>query len=116
VLAQHLAAELPEIATLARSIPARGGRVYLDCFQNGQGKTIVAPFAVRPRPGAPGSTPLRWSEVNQRLDPRRFTIRNVAARLEKLGQDPLRPVLSLRPDLVAALERLRSGAPREEGP
>jgi bifunctional non-homologous end joining protein LigD len=114
VLARRVAEELPEIATLARSIPARGGRVYLDCFQNGQGKTIVAPFSVRPRPGAPVSMPLRWSEVNQRLDPRRFTIRSVPARMERLGQDPLRPVLSLRPDLLAAVERLRAGTAKEE--
>jgi bifunctional non-homologous end joining protein LigD len=114
VLARHVAEELPEIATLARSIPARGGRVYLDCYQNGQGKTIVAPFSVRPRPGAPVSTPLRWSEVNQRLDPRRFTIRTVPARLARLGEDVLRPVLSLRPDLLAALERLRARSGKEE--
>ncbi len=113
VLAQEIARELPELATLARSIPARGGRVYLDCLQNGQGKTIVAPFSVRPRPGAPVSTPLRWSEVTQRLDPRRFTIRSVPARLEELGEDVLAPVLTLRPDLVAALERLRARTPPE---
>jgi len=111
VLARRIADELPDIATLARSIPARGGRVYLDCFQNGQGKTIVAPFAVRPRPGAPVSTPLDWSEVNGRLDPRRFTIRNVPGRLARKG-DPLRPVLAGKPDLVAALARLGGLAPR----
>ena len=99
LLARLVADEIPEVATLARSIPARGGRVYLDCFQNGQGKTIVAPFSVRPRPGATVSAPLRWSEVNRRLDPRHFTIRNVPSRMERLGKDPLRPVLSTRPDL-----------------
>ncbi len=107
VLARRLADEMPDIATLARSIAARGGRVYLDCLQNGQGKTIVAPFSVRPRPGATVSAPLRWSEVNARLDPRRFTIRSVPARMRRLGEDPLRPVLALKPDLVAALARLQ---------
>ncbi len=105
VLARRVADELPDIATLARPIPARGGRVYLDCLQNGQGKTIVAPFAVRPRPGAPVSTPLAWSEVNGRLDPRRFTIRTVPRRLARDG-DPLATVLTDRPDLVRALARL----------
>jgi len=114
LLARLVADEIPEVATLARSIPARGGRVYLDCFQNGQGKTIVAPFSVRPRPGATVSAPLRWSEVNRRLDPRHFTIRNVPSRMERLGKDPLRPVLSTRPDLVAALERLRRRMPERE--
>jgi bifunctional non-homologous end joining protein LigD len=108
LLARILVEELPEIATTARAIQARGGRVYLDFMQNGHGKTIAAPYAVRPRPGAPVSTPLRWSEVNARLDPARFTIRTVPARARRLGADPLLPVLSQAPDLLAALERLRT--------
>lgn len=94
------------IATTARTIASRGGRVYLDALQNGAGKTIAAPYCVRPRDGAPVSTPLRWGEVNGRLDPARFTIRTVPARLRRLGADPLRPVLDARPDLVGALQRL----------
>jgi bifunctional non-homologous end joining protein LigD len=95
-----------EIATTVRAVRARGGRVYLDAFQNGAGKTIAAPYCVRPRDGAPVSTPLRWSEVNARLDPARFTIRTVPARLRRLGADPLLPILDARPDLVGALQRL----------
>ena len=106
VLARQVADEMPEVATLARSVQARGGRVYLDCFQNGQGKTIAAPFSARPRPGATASAPLSWREVDARLDPRRFTIRTLPARMRRLGDDPLRPVLDLRPDLVGALGRL----------
>jgi bifunctional non-homologous end joining protein LigD len=116
LLARVLQHELPDIATTARAISARGGRVYLDYLQNGLGKTIVAPLAVRPRPGAPVSMPLRWSEVGPRLDPARFTIRNALARMHRLGADPLAPVLSERSDLIAALDRLRrrlpAGAPR----
>jgi bifunctional non-homologous end joining protein LigD len=116
LLARVLQRELPDIATTARAISARGGRVYLDYLQNGLGKTIVAPLAVRPRPGAPVSMPLRWSEVGPRLDPARFTIRNALARMHRLGADPLAPVLSERPDLIAVLDRLRKrlpqGAPR----
>lgn len=108
LLARAVEAELPEIATTARAVGARGGRVYLDFLQNGYGKTIVAPYAVRPRPGAPVSTPLRWSEVNARLDPARFTIRSVPGRARRLAADPLLPVLAEKPDLLAALERLRA--------
>jgi bifunctional non-homologous end joining protein LigD len=107
LLARAVEGELPRLATTARALSARGGRVYLDFMQNGYGKTIAAPYAVRPRPGAPVSTPLRWSEVTPRLDPARFTIRNVPARARRLRADPLLPVLSERPDLAAALERLR---------
>jgi bifunctional non-homologous end joining protein LigD len=106
VLCRKVTEEMPEIATMARSIPARGGRVYLDWLQNGQGKTIVAPFSVRPRPGAPVSTPLSWGEVTGRLDPARFTIQSVPRRLRQTGEDPMRRVLEEKPDLLAALGRL----------
>lgn len=95
-----------DIATTARSIPARKGRVYLDCYQNGDGKTIVAPFSARPVRGATVSAPLRWSEVNGKLDPARFTIESAPRRMKRLGDDPLAPVLTLRPDLHAALQKL----------
>ena len=117
LLARAIEAELPEISTTARAIAARRGRVYLDFMQNGHGKTIVAPYAVRPQPGAPVSTPLRWSEVTARLVPARFTIRNVPGRARRRRADPLLPVLSEKPDLVVALEKLRARmAPREPAP
>jgi bifunctional non-homologous end joining protein LigD len=121
LLARAVESEHPDIATTARAIGARGGKVYLDYLQNGLGKTIAAPYAVRPRPGAPVSTPLRWSEVNGRLDPSGFTVRNVVRRAERLGDDPLRAVLEERPDLLVALarlkERLEGGrGPRRRGP
>jgi bifunctional non-homologous end joining protein LigD len=106
LLARALERDHPDISTTARAIGARGGRVYLDFMQNGAGKTIAAPYAVRPKPGAPVSTPLRWSEVDGRLDPARFTIRTVPARARRLRADPLLPVLGEKPDLLAALERL----------
>jgi len=94
-----------EIATVARPLKSRGGKVYIDWGQNGQGQTIVAPFSVRPRPGAPVSCPLRWDEVGARLDPERFTIKTAPARFEKHG-DPMAPVLSGAIDLRAVLARI----------
>jgi bifunctional non-homologous end joining protein LigD len=61
---------------------------------------------VRPLPGAPVSTPLRWSEVTPDLDIRRFTISSVPERMRKLKRDPLQQVLQLKPDISRALERL----------
>jgi len=113
-LLAHAAVErLPEIATMARPLRARGGRVYVDTGQNGHGKLLAAPFSARPLPGAPVSMPLRWSEVGARLDPARFTIRSAAGRMRRLGADPLRPVLDAAPDLVAALERLSGAVKRD---
>jgi bifunctional non-homologous end joining protein LigD len=106
LLARVISAELPEISTLTRQVSRRGGKVYIDYLQIGAGRLIVAPFSVRPLPGAPVSTPVRWSEVNGKLDIRSFTIRNLPARMQKLKRDPLRDVLELKPDLGEALERL----------
>ncbi len=117
VLGSAVVQRLPERATLARAIPARRGRVYVDTGQNGHGKLLVAPFCVRPLPGAPVSMPLRWSEVGPRLDLARFTLRNAAARMRRLPEDPLLPVLAASPDLLAALAKLgRLVAPREREP
>jgi bifunctional non-homologous end joining protein LigD len=106
LIARIVVDRLPDIATIARAIPARGGKVYVDYGQNGHGRTIVSPFSVRPIAGAPVSTPLEWREVGPKLDPARFTIRTVVKRMQKRGDDPLRGVLTGAPDLVGALTRL----------
>ena len=106
LLARCLVERLPRIATIVRQVTQRDGKVYVDYLQNGSGKLIVAPFAVRALPGAPVSVPLAWREVNRKLDIRRHTIRSVPERMRKLGTDPLAGVLELSPDLGEALERL----------
>jgi bifunctional non-homologous end joining protein LigD len=80
--------------------------VYIDYLQNGRGKLLVAPYCVRPLPGAPVSTPLRWREVEPGLDIRRFTIRSMLRRARALKADPLLPVLTESPDLLSALDTL----------
>jgi bifunctional non-homologous end joining protein LigD len=105
VLARVVCSERPDIATAARPLAARGGKVYVDYLQNGRGKLIAAPFSVRPRGGAPVSMPLRWSQVTRRLDPARFTIRTALARLRR-GGDPVRGVLGAPVDVVALLAAL----------
>jgi len=108
LLARVVAAELPEIATITRQVSKRDGRVYLDYVQNGHGRLLASPFTARPVPGALVSTPLDWDEVTPKLSLAKFTIRTVPARMERRGADPLRPVLDLAPDLVAALGKLKA--------
>jgi bifunctional non-homologous end joining protein LigD len=60
---------------------------------------------VRPKPGAPVSTPLRWDELHEKLDPRAFTMAAVLERVERDG-DLFRPVLDEAQPLAPALGAL----------
>jgi bifunctional non-homologous end joining protein LigD len=106
VLARVIVTRRDTIATIVRIPAHRGGKVYIDFLQNGHGKLLVAPFSVRPLPGAPVSMPLEWSEVREGLTPRQFTMRNAVTRLQSLGYDPLIGVLKEKPDLLSALGKL----------
>lgn len=83
-LGEAVASKLP-YATVDRALTRRKGRLYLDCLQNGYGKTLVAPYSLRAVDGAPVSAPLQWSEINNRLDPAKFNLRTMPERLAKLG-------------------------------
>jgi DNA primase len=50
--------------------------------------------------------PLKWSEVNARLDNKRVHIMNAPARLKRFKHDPLAPIWDDEPDLARALARL----------
>jgi len=106
LLARLVMRELNDIATITRHVTKRGDKVYLDYLQNRHGQLIVAPFSVRPLPGATVSMPLTWDEVDSSLDPRVFTIKTALDRMERLGGDPLLPVLAETPDLSAVLAKL----------
>jgi bifunctional non-homologous end joining protein LigD len=116
LLAMLVVEALPDISTVTRAIGGRDGKVYVDFGQNGHGNTIVAPFSVRPLPAAPASCPLRWDEVNGKLDPKRFTIKTIPKRFEKLA-DPLDGVLGDGIDMAEALAAIaeRMGKKKAEG-
>jgi bifunctional non-homologous end joining protein LigD len=98
------------VATITRHVTKRGDKVYLDYLQNRHGQLIVSPFSVRPLPGASVSMPLEWDEVTMSLNPRDYTIRPAIARMERMGNDPVQPVLTTAPDLAAILERAMRSA------
>ena len=102
-------------ATLARThrglvttewTKAKRRGVLIDSNQNGEGKTIASVYSVRPNPGAPVSTPLRWDEVNERLNPSIYTMDVVRARIEQHG-DLFAGVLTTRQSLADALKAVR---------
>ena len=80
--------------------------VLIDANQNGEGKTIASVYSVRPRPGAPVSTPLRWDELGESLDPTAFTMDVVRERIQRHG-DLFDGVLTTRQRLEPALRALR---------
>ena len=81
-LAGVLAASDPTRLTTEFRKAKRGGRVYLDIARNGYAQTVVAPYSLRARPGAPLATPLDWDEVRTtRLRPDRWTMANIFRRL-----------------------------------
>jgi bifunctional non-homologous end joining protein LigD len=86
-----VAREVPTL-TVERSLSQRRGRLYLDCLQNGYGKTMVAPYSLRAIHGAPVSAPLRWEEVTKKLDPLKFNIHTMPDRIAKVG-DLFAPLL-----------------------
>ena len=85
-VAATLVARHPKTFTTAFSKADRGGRIYLDVARNRPGATFAAVYTVRARAGAPVSAPCTWDEIKAgRVGPRSFTLRNMAARVAKVG-------------------------------
>ena len=77
---------VPDLVSWEWAKEARKGRARLDYTQNASIKTLVAPYAVRPAPGAPVSAPITWDELDDPdLRPDRWTIRDLVERVERVG-------------------------------
>jgi bifunctional non-homologous end joining protein LigD len=105
IVAGAIARAHPGLATTEWTRAKRRG-VLIDSNQNGHGKTIASAYSVRPKAGAPVSTPLRWDEVNESLDPAAFTMDAVLERVAREG-DLFEGVLTTKQSLGEALRRLR---------
>jgi bifunctional non-homologous end joining protein LigD len=102
-----LAARHPDVMTTEQRKEHRGDRVYLDIMRNAYAQTVVAPYAVRARPGAPVATPLHWREVEvEKLSPAWFTLRTVPDRLARV-EDPWAGMSRRRYGLARPRQRLR---------
>ncbi len=85
-LSRAIGATVPDIVSWEWAKAERGGKARLDYTQNAAIKTLVAPYAVRPRPGAPVSAPITWAELDDPdLRPDRWTIRTLPDRVAELG-------------------------------
>lgn len=95
LFAQWIASEASkqlDFTSIERMTKKRKGKIYIDYLQNRSTATLAAPYSVRPKPGATVSMPLDWAEVKPGLSMQDFTIKNVVARVQQLG-DLFKPVL-----------------------
>src|SRR4051794_40857610 len=104
LLARRLEAEHPGEVTTEWLKEKRQG-VLVDHRQNGHGRTIASVYSVRPKPGAPVSTPLQWDELTSDVRPRDFTMEVARERIGRHG-DLFEPVLTDPRPLSAAAKKL----------
>jgi bifunctional non-homologous end joining protein LigD len=96
VLAQELATRNPALITAEYRVAKRPhGRVLVDYNQNRWGSTLASIYSVRPRPEATVSTPVTWKEVAKGVRIEDFTVKNVPARVRRIG-DLWKPLLASR--------------------
>ena len=105
LLARVLVSRRPDLCTIARMVRNRENKVYIDYLQNGHGQLLVAPLSARAEPTGAVSMPVEWSVLNDRLENGNYHLKNAIASLEDIG-DPMAEVLTVEPDLGAALARL----------
>ena len=105
IIAQLVHEQLPELTSLERSPKERRKQIYIDFLQNSIGQTVAAPYSARPKPGATVSAPLLWKEVKPGLHPSKFTIKNMPARLKKIG-DIFKGVMGKGIDMEKCLKKL----------
>lgn len=104
-LGSMLRSAYPERITMEASKAKRAGKVYVDVGQNAKGQTLVAPYSVRPYPGAPVSTPLTWAELDDEIYPEQFRMGTLFERIEQVG-DLFADAMKIKQDLHPALQRL----------
>jgi bifunctional non-homologous end joining protein LigD len=100
----------PDLLTMEFYKKDRKGRLFVDVMRNAIGATLVAPYSLRGKPGAPLSAPVEWSDVDDpALHADGIRLRDVRAWLDRRG-DPWRQ-LRTAPGSVAAAQHALAGLP-----
>lgn len=97
----------PQIISLERSPKDRKHKIYIDYLQNRRGQTTASVYSVRPSKDATVSMPVKFEELNSKLDPTNFDIKNTMKRVDKYG-DLWRDIHKRTTDLSKALKKLKS--------
>ncbi len=98
--------QLPAFTSVERIVKKRKGKMYLDFLQNRPGATLASVYSLRPKPGAPVSMPLDWSEVKKGLKIQDFNIHNAISKMRRDG-DIFKPVLGKGIDMKKALKKMQ---------
>jgi bifunctional non-homologous end joining protein LigD len=114
IIATIVAHRHPRLATVERSVHARGRTVYIDYLQNIRGKSLAAAYSARASAYAGVSTPLTWDEVAHGVDREAFTIRTLPQRLSAVGDLWAALRASKGADLSAVLKT--AGSPSRRRP
>jgi bifunctional non-homologous end joining protein LigD len=110
IIATVVAERHPRVATVERSVDARGRRVYVDYLQNVRGKTLATAYSARATDFAGVSAPLTWREVHAGVDRRDFTLLTMPQRVRAAGDLWKTLRQSSGADLEAILRRRRGYA------
>jgi len=105
-VARLLASKKPDLLTTEQRKDQRRGRLFLDTVRNSYGHTMVAPYSLRARPGAPVAAPLDWGEVAEKsLKPDGYTLASIFRRLAQ-KEDPWKQMQRRARDLDGPQKKL----------
>lgn len=107
-LAVRLATRHPDLLTTEFSKSERSDRLFVDVLRNAPAQHAVAPYTLRPKPGAPVAVPLRWDEVDGSWDPGGTPLRSLFRRLGRLSVDPWVDLEEHRVEAAVIADRLSS--------
>ncbi len=110
IIATVIASRHPRVATVERTVRARPtGTVYVDFLQNIMGKTLATAYSARASTFAGVSTPLRWEELDEDINPQDFTITTALARFRETGDLWARLRTKKTADLEAVFRKYEAG-------
>jgi bifunctional non-homologous end joining protein LigD len=108
IVATIISTKHPKVATVERMVRRRkDGTIYVDYLQNIPGKTLACAYSARASAFAGVSTPLAWSEIDDKISPQDFTIKTIEARVRRVGDLWGRMRKAKPADLATALEKLQ---------
>lgn len=111
-IARMVAERHPDDLTVEMRKADRGGRTLLDWSRSTPGATLIAPWSPRGHPAATVAMPLDWDEVNDDLDPTRFTLDTALERDDPWPDLAPQRLESARDAVTDAGWELRDASPR----